>query len=472
MSIRRYLVLMLLSIITLVIFVSAIQGYKTSMDKAESLFDDELRSLAQVITSVELPAGVIAQKAPAHFSYQLVVENQVISRSDNAPLPLINALNEGYNEANFLGKRWRTYTMQLGNKPMQASWFIIAQPIKQRFDLAEDIILAAVTPIILVMPLLALIISLAVRQGLKPLTFLTKSLKHKKAHDLSQLEASTTKELVPVTETLNELFMRLSLAFEREKHFASDAAHELRTPLSVLKINVHNLQQNFQASQAKNLSKNSSAVSTLSFQQLEQSVERMAHVVDQILTLNRTNPEQILAESELLHLQSLLQEEISELYPDIASRGHEIALESEPIELSGNRFAIGILVKNLIGNAAKYTPNNGQIKVSCYQVSQQVVLRVEDSGPGIALAEYRRVFDRFYRVGGDSHQSKVFGCGLGLSIVKHIVELHQAEISLSASTDLLGLCVQVIFQMEQKAGRKINIATSDNVNKKAGDAHG
>ncbi len=446
MSIRRYLVLILLSIITLVIFVSAIQGYKTSMRKAQNLFDKELISLTRVLTAVALPSGVIDQQGQPNFAYQLIVNNQVFSRSSNTPSTMINELSTGFRETNFLGKRWRTYTEKLKNTANENKWFIIAQPIKKRFDLAEDIILSAVTPIIVVMPLLALIISLAVRQGLRPLTHLTRALKNKKANDLKQLPVSSTKELAPVTETLNELFLRLSLAFEREKHFASDAAHELRTPLSVLKINVHNLQQNYLA-KVNTVDDNNLGIvnGELPFEQLEQSVERMAHVVDQILTLNRTNPEQILAESEYLNLQHLLQECISDLYPDIAARGHEIALNSAPTSILGNRFAIGILLKNLIGNAAKYTPNNGEINISCQEYDEFVQLRVEDSGPGIAETEYDRVFDRFYRVGGDSHSSKVFGCGLGLSIVKHIVELHQAEINLSTSPLLSGLCVQVTF---------------------------
>lgn len=446
MSIRRYLVLILLSIITLVIFVSAIQGYKTSMSKAESLFDKELISLTQVLTAVALPNGVISQQKSANFAYQLIQDSQVLSRTSNAPSAMINELASGFRETNFLGKRWRTYTSKVNNGLGANIWFIIAQPIKKRFDLAEDIILSAVTPIIVVMPLLALIISLAVRQGLRPLTFLTRALKNKKANDLTQLARSDIKELAPVTDTLNELFLRLSLAFEREKHFASDAAHELRTPLSVLKINVHNLQQNYLAISEvignENLKK---LDKELSFEQLQQSVERMAHVVDQILTLNRTNPEQILAESEQLNLQQLLQECISDLYPDIAARGHDIELNSESTTIRGNRFAIGILLKNLIGNAAKYTPNNGEIRISCTERDNLVQLRIEDSGPGIAATEYCRVFDRFYRVGGDSHSSKVFGCGLGLSIVKHIVELHHAEISLSTSSLLSGLCAQVTF---------------------------
>ena len=457
MPIRRYLVLMLLSIITLVIFVSAIQGYKASMRKAESVFDNELVSLAQVITAVKLPKGVITHPATSNFSYQIVFDNQVVTRSDNAPNTLINTLNNGFKEANFLGQRWRTYTDNITDNSATNAWVIIAQPLKQRFDLAEDIILSAVTPIILVMPLLALIISLAVRQGLKPLTFLTRALKNKKANDLSPLTVSSSTELAPVIETLNELFLRLSLSFEREKQFASDAAHELRTPLSVLKINVYNLKQSFNDVILVNSDKNLTTPSVLPFQQLEQSVERMAHVVDQILTLNRTNPEQILAESAVLNLQELLQECISDLYPYIASRGHEIELNSTPLNILGNRFAIGILLKNLLANAAKYTPDNGKILVSCVQEKNKLILRVEDSGPGIAPAEHARVFDRFYRVGGDSHNSKVIGCGLGLSIVKHIVELHQANISLSLSKALFGLCVKIVFSMaDSNSGATIN----------------
>jgi two-component system sensor histidine kinase QseC len=457
MPIRRYLLLMLLSIITLVIFVSAIQGYKASMRKAESVFDNELISLAQVITAVKLPKGVITHPATSNFAYQIVLDNQVVTRSDNAPNTLINALNTGFKETNFLGKRWRTYTDKIADNSATNTWVIIAQPLKQRFDLAEGIILSAVTPIILVMPLLALIISLAVRQGLKPLTFLTRALKNKKANDLSPLTVSSSTELAPVIETLNELFLRLSLSFEREKQFASDAAHELRTPLSVLKINVYNLQQSFNDVILVNSDKNSTAPSVLPFQQLEQSVERMAHVVDQILTLNRTNPEQILDESAVLNLQELLQESISELYPYIASRGHDIELNSAPLNILGNRFAIGILLKNLLANAAKYTPDNGKILVSCLQDKNKLILRVEDSGPGIAPEEYSRVFDRFYRVGGDSHNSKVIGCGLGLSIVKHIVELHQANISLSRSKAMFGLCVKVVFSMaDSNSGATIN----------------
>jgi two-component system sensor histidine kinase QseC len=489
MSIRRYLVLILLSIITLVTFLAAIQGYKASMEKASNLFDEQLeivgktllatshvyqeyrnKSLLSVENNTDLAPSNIAllNTVPSnHIAYQLVSNNTLLLRTENAPEQVLTQLLEGFTELNFLGQRWRVFiesgtTTAAGNESLTPKSLlnnqfkvIVAQPIQQRFSLAEQVVLSAVTPIILVIPIIAFFIYMAVSHALKPLMLLRSELSEKKINDLSQLSSHTsTKELQPVIQTLNQLFERLSGAFSRERYFASDAAHELRTPLSVLKINVHNLQ----ISQGQNLDNNGQAALT----QLAQSVERMAHVVDQILTLNRTSPDQLTMKIAKLELQTLLQEVISDLYPEIIKHQHDISLESQATTVYANEFALLTLVKNLVGNACKYTPNGGQILVSVEQSEQSFTLIVEDSGPGIEESEYLRVFDRFYRVGGDSHQSTVVGCGLGLAIVNHIAQLHRAKITLAKSIKLKGLKVSVTFPKKHplakgslKRGRKI-----------------
>jgi len=469
MSIRRYLVLILLSIITLVTFFAAIQGYKVSMSKTSDLFDAQLKSIAAtllLITEKE-HGGQIDQDAD--IAFQVWQGDRLLLSTSNAPkTPIVNmndltesinknkqvgfdqnSIEHHFGEANFLGQRWRTFVKTaLNNK-----FVIVAQPIKRRFELAEDVTLSAVTPTVLIIPLLTLIISLAISRGLKPLSHLTKALKNKKLNDLTQLDIiSDTKELEPVITTLNKLFERLSLAFERERHFASDAAHELRTPLSVLKINVHNLKASIKEGTSfkeKYTAKNSEEEAGIQQQlaHLVQSVDRMAHVVDQILTLNRTNPEQIDFCGESVDFIGLIQQSISELYVGISQRNQEISLENDVGRLTGNAFALGILVQNLIGNASKYTPENGIILVKVQTNKTNVTFSVEDSGPGIAPSEYARVFDRFYRVGGDQHTSKIIGCGLGLAIVSHIIDLHGAKISLSKSEQLKGLKVTVSFPL-------------------------
>lgn len=448
MSIRRYLVMILLSVITLVTFFAAIGGYKASMQKASDLFDAELASLGETLIMVT-PQHPLTQVTPeADIAFQLWHNGQLLLRTSNAPeAEMSRRVNQqlvaGFAESNFLGQRWRTYIKTSADDGKSV---IVAQPLQRRFELAEEVILSAVTPIILAIPLLMLLISFTIRQGLKPLTHLTKELMSKKANDLSLLQTSTqTKELMPVITTLNLLFERLSGAFERERHFASDAAHELRTPLSVLKINVHNLQNELNEGRSESHFESGTAAVSPQFVRLEHSVDRMAHVVDQILNLNRTNPEQINLSGETVDLTAQLQQTISDLYPQIARREQHISLQSEGVTVKGNAFALGILCQNLIGNACKYTPEEGSISVTTESDSSHIKLIVEDSGPGIAPEEYQRVFDRFYRVGGDRHHSSVIGCGLGLAIVKHIVQLHDASIELSKSAELGGLKVCVSF---------------------------
>lgn len=455
MSIRRYLVLILLSIITLMTFFAAIQGYKASMEQATSLFDEQLVIVGKTLlaTSATLSDKGAENRLSAatvvpsnHIAYQVFSNNTLLLRTDNAPEQLITELPAGFTDLNFIGQRWRVYIETSTNEQAQRSQLrvLVAQPLEQRFSLAEQVILSAVTPIILVIPLIALFIFMAIRQGLKPLTVLRRELSEKKINDLSKLSSETsTKELQPVIQTLNLLFERLSAAFSRERYFASDAAHELRTPLSVLKINVHNLQ----ITQSENLDSTGQA----SLMQLGQSVDRMAHVVDQILTLNRTNPDQLTMAVTKLELQGLLQQVISDLYPEILQHQHDISLESEATIIYANEFALLTLVKNLIGNACKYTPKGGHILVRTLIDEDSFTLTVEDSGPGIDSSEYQRVFDRFYRVGGDSHHSTVVGCGLGLAIVQHIVKLHHASIILAKSTKLGGLSVSVRFPQKTQA---------------------
>jgi two-component system, OmpR family, sensor histidine kinase QseC len=276
-----------------------------------------------------------------------------------------------------------------------------------------------------------------VSRGLSPLRYLSNALSDKKVDDLVAIRMpAVPKELTSVISTLNLLLLRLESAFVREKRFASDAAHELRTPLSVLKINAHNLALELSAKQQ----------ASINMLNLTQGVERMSHVVDQILLLNRTEPQQYSASFTSLDLAQLCRDGITSLYPQIDDKHQEIEFIGQSHAIIGDQFALEILIQNLISNACKYSPQKGRIRVSLTKRSDNISLLVEDSGPGIAEEEYNKVFERFYRVGGDRHNSNVIGCGLGLAIVKHIADLHLANIELSKSASLGGLTVKVVFK--------------------------
>ncbi|GAB3032951.1 ATP-binding protein [Bowmanella dokdonensis] len=433
-SIRRYLVLMLLSVMTLVIFFAATKGYRSSMERATSLFDVQLLSLADTLHTLPLSKQPEAPGPAGELVFQIWQQDRLLLSSTDEAVEPIAPLVEGFAEENFAGQRWRTLARYYSS---DNRWLLVAQPLSLRYELAEELILVAVQPLIWSLPILALLISLAVKQGLRPLARLSQALRQKKADDMqSILLTHTPAELEPVVSTINRLLERLDKAFQRERRFASDAAHELRTPLSVLKINAHNL--------ALELGKDST-----NMQLLQEGVERMSHVVDQILLLNRTSPDSFSVKFQSLDLAEVCRRTIASLYPQIAARQQQIELKGDLCTLQGEEFSLTILLQNLISNASKYSPPGASICVSVWTERSQVCLTVEDSGPGLADSEYERVFERFYRAGGDRHQSGVSGCGLGLSIVRHIVDLYGGTVRLSRSERLGGLKASLTFPSSQ-----------------------
>jgi two-component system sensor histidine kinase QseC len=186
-------------------------------------------------------------------------------------------------------------------------------------------------------------------------------------------------------------------------------------------------------------------------QYLTQGIERMSHVVEQILLLNRTNPEQYQGQFKQLDTASLCQTVIASIFPQIEAKNQEIELVGLGAVIQADEFSLGILLQNLISNASKYSPEDALIRVVLKTLNNQVIIQVEDSDPGIDESEYQRVFERFYRIGGDRHSSNAPGCGLGLAISKHIAELHKASLILSRSEQLSGLSVELLLPQGQSS---------------------
>ena len=171
----------------------------------------------------------------------------------------------------------------------------------------------------------------------------------------------------------------------------------------------------------------------------------MEHLVQQILNLYRTTPDQFMATFSIFDLNEVTKKVLINLYEYIDKKQQLIELQGDKALMLGDKSAIEILLVNLIENANKYTPKFGKILVTITIHESEIQLDIEDSGIGINEKEYQRVFERFYREGGDQHASQEQGCGLGLSIVEHIIDLHEAKISLSQSRFETGLKVSIIF---------------------------
>jgi two-component system sensor histidine kinase QseC len=437
-SIRIFLVVVLLAIMTLIIFLAALHGYKSSVKEVQLLFDSELvdkaRLLAIVGNGSKLSGDVVS--ISEQYAFQVWQDGKLLQRSDNTPLTPITNLEEGYRDANFNSYRWRTFTWF---DPVRNRRAVTAERIDTRNTLAEGVILKSVLPVVATLPVVGLLVWLVVGYGLAPLGNLADHLRNRRAEDLRRIpETRQPVELMQVITITNDLFGRLEASFARERQFASDAAHELRTPISALKVHLHNLSKDLPAGQHDMV-------------QLQAAADRMGNLVEQILVLYRTTPDQYMARFRELDLYQLVQDVIISIYPEFESRNIQLELTGQSTSMRGDRFALETLVKNLLDNACKYTPVGGDVRVSVSADSSAVRLQVEDSGPGVPAVHYQRIFDRFYREGGDQHQSDVVGCGLGLAIVNHIAELHEATINVQTSSFKTGLSVSIEFPHEPRA---------------------
>ncbi len=436
-SIRYFLVIVLLATVTLFNFLAALQGYRTSIDNAEHLFDEQLVDLAALLSYSDLNHQHLHVREPINNNILFQIwknPDLLLEKSSNAPDVQIINFESGYHYATYNNFRWRVLVVfdDLNN-----NWIVVAEQTNNRYLIAESIALQSILPNILGLPLLGLLIWLIVGSGLKPLRELADALSLKKHNDLSPLQLNETpKELQKVIDSTNDLLLRLENSFAREKRFSGDAAHELRTPLSALKIQLYNL--------GKVLPEDN-----VNIKLVNESIDRMVHLIEQMLALYRTTPEQFMAKFANVDIYKLTQQIISERYANIALKNQQIELIGETCLLTGDQFALETLVKNLLDNANKYTPEGGSILVSIIENEKTVALCVEDSGVGIPEPFYERVFERFYRVNGDQHNSMVVGCGLGLSIVQHIVELHSGSIELASSRFASGLKVTVTLPKQQ-----------------------
>ena len=434
-SIRTFLAVVILATITLMVFLSELHGFRLNLAAAENLFDKQLVDTAHMLSATYSPMAnnnsEIVQTE--FFGFQIWADDQLLLRSSKMPDELIANLEQGYQEHNFSHHRWRTYSYfdQLKNV-----WVLTAQRIDSRYTLAENIVIKSILPALIILPLGGFLIWSIVGYGVSPLKKLSDQLGNKQADDLSPVPLDKQPiELTQVVKSTNDLLSRLKASFQREKHFASEAAHELRTPISVLKVHLHNLEEKFPADDHN-------------FQEVLSATDRMRYLIEQILILNRTSPEQFITKFTSIDLYKLAQDVIAKGYSQFEKKGLKMELVGEHCMIEGEQFALETLLQNLLANACKYTPDEGFIRVTVRPEGNSVKLEIEDSGPGVSEDQYDRLFDRFYRVDGDRHASGITGSGLGLAIVKHIADLHKATIKLAKSSFDNGLSVAVMFPLQ------------------------
>lgn len=341
-------------------------------------------------------------------------------------LASLDATLPGYHDLFLNGHVWRLFILH--DRPAD-QWLLVSERGDVRGELVGKIALHSLLPDVVGLPLLALLVWLAVGWGLRPLVRMVHLLKGRDADNLAPLLlAPLPQELEPVVASLNRLLQQVTNLLEREKRFIADAAHELRTPLAVLRIHAQNARQ---ATDPQDRDK--------ALDQLIDGVDRATRVVTQMLTLARLEPQAMPSAGTRFDFRRLLRETLAELAPLALARDQELTLdvdETSDFQLFGQAPALATLLQNLVGNALQYTPPGGHVQVGLERVPGHLLLCVADSGPGVPPELRPRLFQRFFRQGEGQ------GAGLGLSIVARIAELHGAQVTLHDSP-LGGLEVRV-----------------------------
>ncbi|MBF0621304.1 MAG: sensor histidine kinase N-terminal domain-containing protein [Magnetococcales bacterium] len=364
------------------------------------------------------------------LAYQVFHEGVLIFRSPGAPEEPFS-IAPGFDLIQRDGVSWRVFTTAID--AADGMVVHVAEKVSLRQNLVMEITLGSLSTILPIALAVVFALYFGLGHGLRPLKRAANAVASRSSDNLSLLTLpETPSELLPLVDEINGLMSRLHATLERERQFTANAAHELRTPLSVLKIQSQVLLRPLSQEERQHVLK-----------QMASGVDRATHLVSQLLTLARLDP---LASSEnmnTVHLEPLLEETLASLVPLATDRDIEIRLASKGAStVWGNVDALQILFSNLVRNALIYTPVGGQVQVKVESQQDALLVRVEDSGPGVPVEERQSVFNRFHR--GVTASSNTEGCGLGLSIVKRIAELHGATLELNTAS-LGGLSVTVLF---------------------------
>lgn len=362
---------------------------------------------------------------------------QPVAAAGLAPLPRYAV--QGYADVTVDGARWRIYGLTRRGGHVQ-----VAQPMAVRDALAARMAWRAGAPLLLFAAILAGLIVLVVGRALRPLDRLAAALAGQSPNALRPLDAyAMPPELRPVVLALNGLMEKFEHALAAQRTFVADAAHELRSPLTALKLQLQLVER-----------ATSDEARTAALAKLHQRLDRGSHLVHQLLSLARHESGVATTQWQAVDLGELLASAVADHAALADSRGIDLGVDLgvDPgsdsgfegpagIVVQGDADGLRVLLNNLVDNALRYTQQGGRVDLQAALEQGRALLRVRDNGPGVAAEHRARLFDRFFRPEGN----EVWGCGLGLSIVRHIAEQHRAEIRLDTPAGGTGLSVTLRF---------------------------
>ncbi len=431
----------LLSLAILVIaLVAGIFSFVSAFNEAHELQDDTLRQVAALFDRQHLPLAHPGDDGRAKDSDEesrVIVQyladgSKAAGKGDaGAPLPLPVTLPDGLHTLDVNGEPFRVMVKTTSSGEQIA----VAQETGVRDEIARDSALRTLMPFLILVPILLLIVADLVRKMFRPIASLSVEIDQRAEQELHPVEVThLPAEVRPFVVAINRLLARVDQSMETQRRFVADAAHELRSPLTALSLQAERLDQ--------------AEMSDLARERLitlRRGIERGRNLLDQLLTLAKAQA--ALDRPKLpVSVQRVYRRVLEDLMPLADDKHIDMGVEGEQdAQLWVNELDLMAVVKNLVDNAIRYTPDGGRVDLSVTTKEGSAILRIQDSGPGIQVAERERVFDPFYRMLG----SDQVGSGLGLSIVKAVADRIGAEIQLGFSDEVThsGLCVCVFVPL-------------------------
>jgi two-component system OmpR family sensor kinase len=418
-SLRTRLFLSLTIVIVAAGLAAGALTYRWAFEEAIELQDSILTQIGAVArSSQQLSSALINRKVEPET--RVTIEE--IDGSNNASPDgrVLHDLKDGLHLVTRSNENWRFLVLTRPDKTRLA----IGQPTVIRNEIARDTALRVALPMALLIPFLMLVVGLVIRQTLNPISQLAHKLDDSKASDLDTLPLKgMPTELRPFVASINRLLERIHVMVDQQRRFIADAAHELRSPITALSLQAENLDQ-----------VELPADSRSRLVVLKEGARRTAHLLDQLLALARSDLSNIAAQP-ITQVDQCAKDVMANLLPRARQRGIDLGFKIlDPVSVRGDPAMLASLIRNLIDNAIRHTPEAGRIDVGLYQDGARAIFQVEDTGPGIPDAERERVFEPFYRGSGPVND----GTGLGLSIVKRVVARLNGSVQLENITGLAG----------------------------------
>ncbi|WP_037407629.1 ATP-binding protein [Snodgrassella communis] len=453
-SLQWRLLLVLTIVVTFIAIIGDILAYQTAFRETQDLQDAQLEQIAHLLdprsailrrdTQEDLNFPESARTLPKPRILAQTLDSPYLNMlmGDDNAVKNLQQLQDGFHNFTTVARHWRVYILT-----RERERIIVAQRTAYRNHIAKDSALSVVWPFLILMPILWLFTAIWIRRLFRATQEMSTELTARSANDLSPLDTKhVPTEIRPFITALNRLFSQLQAAIEHDKKFISHAAHELRTPITALTIQIARFDEpDLSIQEQRKL-----------IGQIKAGIARTKQLLTQLLSMARAQhqlQQHLIPNNISTALMPLLRDLIAELLPLAEQKQQNLSVDiNEDINLPISSNDLQTILKNILANAIKYTPAHGQICIQTKQsTDNQLALWIEDNGHGISEAERKLVFEPFYRILGNNES----GSGLGLAIVKTLCEQWHITIQLTDSSlqnneRQKGLAVGLIFSINNQ----------------------